>query len=347
VRRTTRSVREVFGRDAPHPSDEGALFLDTETTGLAGGTGTTPFLIGIASVDRDTVTVEQFFLRRLSGEAAMLEELRDRLDEADTLVTFNGRRFDWPILEARFIISRMPCESPCAHADLVTMARRLWHRPLGTYRLSVIERRALGIERDDDVDSALIPSMYLEFLRTGDAGPMQAVFEHNRQDVLCLLHLRRSMRRWIDQGEDPPPPVDWEGLGVLRLAAGDEDRAQETWRRALTVENDPGIRWRIAGRLARMLRRAARWNDLLRLWEREVGGRGAWRVKALVEVAKIYQRRLREPSKAIATLQEAAGVVEWLLVRGDPMAETLDAQVSDRLSRLRKHSSSRRDRPPR
>jgi hypothetical protein len=344
VRKTTRSVREVFGREAPHPADAGALFLDTETTGLAGGTGTTPFLIGLASVDGGTVTVEQFFLRRLSGEAAMLEELRDRLDEAETLVTFNGRRFDWPILEARFIISRMPCGAPGAHMDLMTLARRLWYRPLGTYRLTAIERAALGIERADDVDSSLIPSMYLEFLRTGDTGPLQPVFEHNRHDVLCLLHLRRRMRRWIDHGEDPPSPIDWEGLGVLRLAAGDEARALESWRRALRVEGDPKARWRIAGRLARVLRRAARWDDVLQIWEREVGGRGAWRVKALIEAAKIYQRRLGDTPKAIAALQDAAGVLEWLLVRDDPMAPALDEQVSERLSRLRTRPR-RRPRP--
>jgi hypothetical protein len=345
VRRTTRSVREVFGREAPHPADAGALFLDTETTGLAGGTGTTPFLIGLAWIDGNTVTVEQFFLRRLSGEAAMLEELRDRLDEAETLVTFNGRRFDWPILEARFIISRLPHKAPGEHADLITMARRLWYRPLGTYRLTAIERAALRIERVDDVDSALIPSMYLEFLRTGDSGPMQPVFEHNRHDVLCLLHLRRRMRRWIDGGEDPPSPIDWEGLGVLRLAAGDEARAVESWHWALRVESDPKVRWRIAGRLVRVLRRAARWDDVLHIWQREVGGRGAWRVKALIEVAKIYHRRLGETAKAIAALQEAAGVVEWLLVRGDPLAPVLDALVSERLNRLRARPQ-RRPRPP-
>jgi hypothetical protein len=189
--------------------------------------------------------------------------------------------------------------------------------------------------------------MYLEFLRTGDGGPLQPVFEHNRQDVLCLLHLRRRMRRWIDDGEDPPPPVDWEGLGALRQAAGDEPRAMEAWRRALGAESDPHVRWRIAGRIARVLRRAMRWDDLLRLWERDVGGRGAWRVKALIEAAKIYQRRLRDPSKAAAALREAAGVVEWLLVRGDPMAEALDAQVHERLSRLRERPPTRLNRPPR
>ncbi len=335
IRRSARSVREIFGREKPHPSDHGALFLDTETTGLAGGTGTTPFLIGLAALDGRDVVIEQYFLRRLSGEAAMLEALRDRLVEAETLVTFNGRRFDWPILEARFIMSRMPLEPFADHADLITAARRLWHRPLGTYRLSAIERQALGIDRVDDVDSAEIPGMYLEYLRTGDVAPLEPVFAHNQQDVTCLLHLRRRVRHWIEDGEDPPPPVDWEGLGVLRLRADREADAESALRRALTVEDDSAVRWRIATRLARVLRRAARWDELLSLWEHEIGGRGAWRVRALIETAKVYQRRLRRPDRAISTLEGAAGSIEWLLLRGDSMAQALDQEVSSRLTRLR------------
>jgi len=118
-------------------------------------------------------------------------------------------------------------------------------------------------------------------------GLLDPVFAHNRQDVACLLHLRRRVRGWIEDGEDPPSPVDWEGLGVLRLQASDEGGAEDALRRALGVEDDHAVRWRIAMRLARLLRRAARWEDLLALWEREVGGRGVWRVRALIEVAKV------------------------------------------------------------
>ncbi|MDR7521541.1 MAG: ribonuclease H-like domain-containing protein [Armatimonadota bacterium] len=335
VRRHARSVREVFGREGPHPSDAGALFLDTETTGLAGGTGTTPFLIGLAAVDDDAVVIEQFFLRRLSGEAAMLEAVRGRLQEAETLVTFNGRRFDWPILEARYVMSRMPLDPPADHADLMSAARRLWHRPLGTYRLTAVERLALGIERLADVDSAEIPGLYLDYLRTGDPGPLEPVFAHNQQDVLCLLQLRRRVRRWVEDGEDPPPPVDWEGLGVLRLQAAEEAGALAALRRALTVEDDPAVRWRIAGRIARLLRRRAGWDDLLALWEREVGGKGPWRVRALVEAAKVYQRRLRQPDRAIAALEEALAVTEWLRLCGDPAAAELEGLVLARLDRMR------------
>jgi hypothetical protein len=335
IRRSVRSVREVFGRERPHPSDHGALFLDTETTGLAGGTGTTPFLIGLATVEDHAVTVEQYFLRQFSGEAAMLEAVRDRLAAAETLVTFNGRRFDWPILEARFIMSRMPLDPPVDHSDLISAARRLWYRPLGTYRLTVIERQALGIDRADDVDSAEIPGMYLEYLRTGDVAPLEPVFAHNQQDVTCLLHLRRRVRRWVEDGDDPPPPVDWEGLGVLRLQADREASAEDALRRALTVEDDPAVRWRIAMRLARLLRRSSRWDELLFLWEREIGGRGAWRVRALIETSRVYQRRLKRCDRAIALLEEAAGTVEWLLMREDPLAPMLDREISNRLTRLR------------
>jgi hypothetical protein len=341
LRRSVRSVRQIFGRLEPHPADAGAVFLDTETTGLAGGTGTTPFLIGLATVDGDTITIEQYFLRRLSGEAAMLEALRDRLIEADTLVTFNGRRFDWPILEARFVMSRMPLEAPVDHADLISVARRLWYRPLGTYRLTAIERHALGIERARDVDSAEIPGLYLEYLRTGDTGPLEPVFSHNQHDVLCLLHLRHRVRRWIEGHEDPPPPVDWEGLGVLRLQADDETGALAALRRALKVEDDPAVRWRVGMRIARVLRRGARWEELRSLWEHEVGGRGAWRVRALIETAKVYDRRLRQKDRAASALEEAAAIIEWLLMTTDPSASSLDEQLRARLARLRRRPSGR------
>jgi uncharacterized protein YprB with RNaseH-like and TPR domain len=335
IRRTVRSVREILGRERPHAADEGALFLDTETTGLAGGTGTTPFLIGLAYIEHREVVVEQYFLRRLSGEPAMLEAVRERLEEAGALVTFNGRRFDWPILEARAIISRMRLAAPQEHHDLMSIARRLWYRPLGTYRLSVIERQALGIERGDDIDSAEIPGMYLEYLRSGDGGLIEPIFAHNRSDIVSLIHLRRRARRWIEDGEDPPPPIDWEGLGVLRLAACNEAGAEAALRRALAVEDDPGVRWRTARRLARIFRRSSRWEELLRLWEHDVGGRGAWRVAALIETAKVYQRRIKHPDRAVAALREASSIVEWMLLRDEPNANAWDGEIRSRLARLR------------
>jgi uncharacterized protein YprB with RNaseH-like and TPR domain len=346
VRRTVRPAHEIFGPGGAHPEDEGALFLDTETTGLAGGAGTTPFLIGLALVGREAVTVEQYFLRRLAGEAAMLEALRGRLRAAETLVTFNGRRFDWPILEARAVINRVPLSPPPDHADLIGPARRLWHRPLGTYRLTAIERAALGIVRTDDVDSALVPSLYLTYLRTGDTAGLDAVFAHNAQDVLCLVHLRRRVRRWVEGGEDPPPPVDWEGLGVLRQRAGADEAALAALRRALAIEDDPAARWRVAQRIARLLRRDARWDDLVELWLREAPVRGLWRARAMIEAARVWRRRLRQPARAATVLEEARALVEWLLATGTPGADALEHEVRAHLARCRSPGARAPDGPP-
>ncbi len=342
LRRSVRSVVEIFGPDGPHANDRCALFLDTETTGLSGGTGTIPFLIGLAAIEGSAVVIEQYFLRRLSGEPAMLEAVRDRLAEASALVTFNGRRFDWPILEARFVVSRIAVEQPPDHLDLMGPARRLWHRALGTYRLTAIEREALGMGRLDDVDSSQIPGLYLDYLRTGDASPLEPVFIHNEQDVLCLLHLRRLVRRWTEEGIDPSPPVDWEGLGVLRLQVADEAGAFDALRRALAVEDDPAVRWRIARRIARLLRRAGRWEELLALWERELGGRGVWRVRALIEASKTAASRAGQPQRALAALEEARGVLEWLLLTGEQLAADLDAEVRRRTNRLTQRNPRRR-----
>lgn len=339
VRRSRRDLGEFIGREQPHPADASALFLDTETTGLAGGTGTTPFLVGLAFVAGGEVVTEQYFLRRLSGEAAMLDALRERLATVETLVTFNGRRFDWPILEARGIINRTPLEAPPEHHDLIGAARRLWYRPLGTYRLSVIERQVLGIDRVDDVDAVQIPGLYLDYLRTGEAVPLEPVFEHNRHDVLSLLHLRRKVRRWVEDGVDPPQPVDWEGLGVLRLRAEREADAEGALRRALEAEDDPATRWRIALRVSRLLRRAARWEELLALWEDAPCVRGSWRVRTLIEVAKVQKRRLRQPARAVAALEEAMAVAEWLAATGNPIAPALEAQVRARLVRLQQSAA--------
>ncbi|MDR7554204.1 MAG: ribonuclease H-like domain-containing protein [Armatimonadota bacterium] len=329
VRRQVHSATALFGREGPAPDDAGVLFLDTETTGLAGGTGTTPFLIGVAFLDGGDLVVEQYFLRRLSGEPALLDALRPRLEEATQLVTFNGRRFDWPILAARYVLSRRRIAPPAQHLDLMRVARRLWHRPLGTYRLAVVERLALAIDRGCDIDSAQIPGLYVHYLRTGDAAALEPVFAHNAHDVRALVDLRRRVRRWVEHGEDPPPPIDWEGLGVLRLQAAQEAAAEDALRRALRVEDDPAVRWRVARRLARVLRRTGRHDEVAAVWDREVGGRGVWRVRALLEAATAY-RRARRPAQAQAALDEAAALVEWLALCGDPAAADLDGEIRRR-----------------
>src|SRR6266850_1268548 len=171
------------------------LFLDTETTGLAGGTGTYAFLIGLAWWDAGGLQIEQFLMRDFSEEHSLLHELAARLAERPVLVTFNGKSFDWPLLENRFTMTRaIAAPKLAAHLDLLHPARALWKLRLGSVRLVELERHVLdaprlGWRRDDDVASARIPQFYFDYLRGGPTEPLAGVVRHNQMDLRGLAAL--------------------------------------------------------------------------------------------------------------------------------------------------------------
>src|SRR5260370_3264253 len=171
------------------------LFLDTETTGLAGGTGTYAFLIGLAWWDAGGLQVEQFFMRDFAEEHSLLLELSQRVAERPVLVTFNGKSFDWPLLENRFTMTRsIAVPKLAAHLDLLHPARALWKLRLGSVRLVELERRVLDAprldwHRENDVASALIPQFYFDYLRGGPTEPPARVLRHNQMDLPALAAL--------------------------------------------------------------------------------------------------------------------------------------------------------------
>jgi uncharacterized protein YprB with RNaseH-like and TPR domain len=168
------------------------LFLDTETTGLSGGTGTYAFLIGLAWWDSGGLQVEQLFMRDFHEEHSILHELSARLAERPVLVTFNGKSFDWPLLENRFTMTRsISTPKIAAHLDLLHPSRALWKLRLGSVRLVELERHVLdaprlGWHRDEDVLSSQIPQHYFNYLRGGPAQPLAAVIRHNQMDLRGL-----------------------------------------------------------------------------------------------------------------------------------------------------------------
>src|SRR5467141_2979764 len=171
------------------------LFLDTETTGLAGGTGTYAFLVGLAWWDAGGLQIEQFLMRDFTEEYSILHELAERAAERPVLVTFNGKSFDWPLLENRFTMTRsIAVPKLAAHLDLLHPARALWKLRLGSVRLVELERQVLdaprlGWQRDNDVSSALIPQFYFDYLRGGPAEPLAGVVRHNQMDLRGLAAL--------------------------------------------------------------------------------------------------------------------------------------------------------------
>jgi hypothetical protein len=164
--------------------------LDTETSGLAGGTGTCAFLVGIGRFASDALVVRQWLMASFAAEAAMLAEVRSALADATCLVTYNGKSFDVPLLKSRFALAREPHPfAPLAHADLLHATRRRLQRGWPDCRLRTAESRGLAFDRDDDLPGAQVPAAWQRWLRHGDAAAVPRILEHNRLDLLSLAAL--------------------------------------------------------------------------------------------------------------------------------------------------------------
>src|SRR6266446_4496651 len=219
------------------------LFLDTETTGLAGGTGTYAFLIGLAWWDAGGLQVEQFFMRDFTEEHSLLHELAARVAERPVLVTFNGKSFDWPLLENRFTMTRsIAAPRLAAHLDLLHPARALWKLRLGSVRLVELERQVLdaprlGWHRDDDVASALIPQFYFDYLRGGPIEPLAGVVRHNQMDLRGLAALFGKVNALLSEpgAAAETQSLDLFGLSRFLQRRGETDRAHLACSQALEI----------------------------------------------------------------------------------------------------------------
>lgn len=182
-------VRLSFA-DGAAPSAAGLLFLDTETSGLAGGTGTVAFVLGIAAVRDDVLTVRQLLMAGFAGEAPMLRQLVDALRAHPCLVTFNGKSFDLPLLRARARLSGIALDDePLRHLDLLHVTRRRLRDGWPDCRLRTAEAQALGYERTDDLPGAEVPAAWQRWLQRGDADVLPRILDHNREDLLSLAGL--------------------------------------------------------------------------------------------------------------------------------------------------------------
>jgi uncharacterized protein YprB with RNaseH-like and TPR domain len=202
------------------------LILDTETTGLAGGSGTVPFLVGLGSFEDGALKTEQLFLHNLGCEAPLLHHLAQRLAAASCLVTYNGRSFDWPLLRARFVLNRVPMPELPPHVDLLNCARRVFRARLGSLRLAEVERAVLGFHRDDDIDGAQIPGLYLGYLRGADPDTLLPVLRHNELDVIALAALLWRLCAHFERVRVEDDPLDHLAYARLALRASDLERAR-------------------------------------------------------------------------------------------------------------------------
>jgi uncharacterized protein YprB with RNaseH-like and TPR domain len=339
-----RSALDLLLPDAPTEvlDPEQWLFLDTETTGLCGGTGTYPFLVGLAWWERGGLEIEQLFMRDFSEERSLLAALAERMGERPVLVTFNGKSFDWPLLETRYgMTRRIPAPKPRAHLDFLHPARNLWKLRLGSVRLSQLERHVLGWDRGEDMDSALIPAIYLDFLRGGPAEPLVPVFLHNQMDLRGLAGLASRVLSLL--GNDKVTSQDGlELFGLSRILErrGQVQRARRTYERSID-----SVLPRETDRMARaaLAKLAKRDGDLSRareLWEGMLGNSSEG-YEAYEQLAIHYEHENREVRKALATTREALKELRRARQLGMIAAakyQTLRAKFEHRLARLERKS---------
>ena len=179
----------TFDRREPIPTRD-LLFFDTETTGLAGGTGTRAFMIGGADVTTTGLRIRQLTIANTSAEPAMLDAFRAWLSPTTILASYNGKSYDAPLLKTRYRLMRqVEPLSGLAHVDLLYPSRRRYRGVFENCRLATIERRVLGIVREDDLPGSEAPGAWLSYLRGGSAHLLRRVMEHNRQDVISLARL--------------------------------------------------------------------------------------------------------------------------------------------------------------
>jgi hypothetical protein len=320
------------------------LFLDTETTGLSGGTGTYAFLIGLAWWDAGGLQIEQLFLRDFSEEHSLLQELSARLAERPVLVTFNGKSFDWPLLENRFTMTRaIKIPRLAAHLDLLHPARALWRLRLGSVRLVELERHVLDAERlgwhrGADVASALIPQYYFDYLRGGVADPLAGVVKHNQMDLRGLAALYGKINTILDEQEGAggeTDSLDLFGLSKFLHRRGDRDRAHSTCTRALDAGLPAEFRPQATRDLAQMAKRRGDALAAATLWLELVGDPQDG-IVACEQLAIHYERQARDFARALEYAN--LGLAKLRKLARDPYAaaraERLQAKFQQRVKRL-------------
>ena len=283
------------------------LFLDAETTGLAGGTGTYAFLVGAAWLEDDRLVLAQHFMRDFDEEPALLAALRPLLERASGLVTFNGATFDLPLLETRFLMTRRRWPAALPHLDLLRPARRIWTACLPDCRLATLEREVVGIMREDDIAGGLIPALYFDFLRSRRAAPLARVLAHNRDDILTLV----GLFGWFGQAltsRDALTAGELGGLGRLWEPV-DVERALDCYRAALAAGLSGAPAQAVRLNLARWEKRFARWDVACSLWE-EAARDAGFDPRPWEELAKFHEHRRRDFVAARSIVQDALGLAE-------------------------------------
>ncbi|MDD8027136.1 MAG: ribonuclease H-like domain-containing protein [Acidobacteriota bacterium] len=305
-----------------------ALFLDLETTGLAGGTGTIPFLVGLGYYRGDKFVVAQYFLGEPGEEERMLEDLARLFEEGGfrSVVTYNGKAFDLPLLETRFILKRKPFKlGSLPHLDFLFSARNLWrhkHESCGLFHLA---REVVAADRSEDIPGAEIPFRYFDYLRTGDFSQIEPILYHNQEDILSLLGLLIQGARLFKSGRAPREEeeedgealdaMDLVGVGRLFEKVGDIEQSVVLFERAVSGGLTGQIETTIKYKLSTHLKKTGEWDRAVIYWN---DLKSMDKLFAFRELAMYFEHQARNFAEALRTAEEGLFLAQKT---GDPFEE--------------------------
>ena len=314
-------------------------FLDTETSGLMGGTGTYAFLVGAARFVDGQFVLRQFFMRDPAEEPALLEGLAHFLAPAKALVTFNGKAFDAPLLTTRYTLHRIPVPyKNYAHLDLLPLARRLWRDRLESRALKYLEEHVLGFARSsEEVPGYEIPWLYFDYLRTRDARPLAGVFYHNAMDVVAMAALLSHMNEMITRPYEGRVEhgLDFIALGKLFEDLGRWDEAAQLFEHGLQLKPTESDFSMAVKRLAVLQKRRGDFDEAVRLWEKAAA---EGHIYAHIEMAKYYEHKRRDVKSALQWTRSALEHVQQADLAPYVRRHWLD-EIARRLTRLERKDS--------
>ncbi|HBG09414.1 MAG: ribonuclease H-like domain-containing protein [Limnochordia bacterium] len=337
-----KSAYTHLARFAPGGGDrlnlERALFLDTETTGLAGGTGTYAFLVGLGYFTPDSFVVKQVLMRDYNEELALLHVVDQELGAKDAVISFNGRTFDLPLLQTRFALARLGFQgaSGKVHYDLLPMSRRLWKYKLSSCSLNSLEEHLLGVQRSGDIPGYEIPQRYFDFLHTGQGRLLQDIVEHNFLDIVSMASLLFRIQTVLElEPSQCHCPYEAEALARLALQNRAPSLALDYLHRASELAREDELYLRILRQQAALLKRTGQHGKAAVLWK-EILSLSASDLSSAEELAKYYEHRAKD-LQAARQITKRALALAW--AERSPLVPALEHRLNRIEGKLRRQAA--------
>lgn len=313
---------------------EGLFFFDTETTGLGGGVGNSIFILGHASFTNDSVKIKQHILPHPGAEIPLYNSFLESINY-QTMITYNGKAFDWPQVKTRHTLIRehVPKLPPFGHFDLFHAARRMWKHKLERMKLSIVEEEVLGIERVDDIPGFLAPMIYFDFVERKDPEGMIGVLRHNEQDILSLISLYTHLSAQILGLDNSQTTREAFEIGRWFSHIGESSLAQQAFEAITDGEDNEAYYAKHA--LAFEYKKQKLWSKAAQLWEDILGkGLNEIEIEACIELAKIYEHREINLPRAFYFAENAEKIFLDTLQSGQTKLKFTKEEIVKRQVRL-------------